>query len=1276
MGCQGHQKHLHLRLSASLAIGGRYRQYSASVPTNMFPESPSRNPRPGQQLRLASLAPAFDEERHRLYYDLLVRAIDADDTYNVALTGAYGTGKSSILDQLRKDRPDEVMTLSLSTIAPEPDEPENAGHDASARASSRTNLIQKEIVKQLLYRLPPRRVPRSRFRRTSAPDRTREWILAIVTGLAFFVVALSLGLVQRLVEELFVEMWRQAIASAALAGIAVGIAWCAAALVRGRPTMAASVNAGAATISLSKSSDTFFDQYLDEIVYFFQVKKAKVVIIEDIDRFEDVQVFDTLRALNGLLNSSKQIDSRIVFVYAIRDSVFAQIGVTRGGPQKDIAKAALERASRTKFFDVIIPVVPFVSANNARDVMSRAMQSDDFAIAPALIRLAARYVADMRLMHNIRNEFEVYRSRLVVPEASGSHKRVPGITDDLVFAIVLFKNTHLADFERFRHQDSTLDQLYSRWRELVKENLDDRTSQLRELRKDLLSERTASSRATDLGRRVVEFAEILNQAAQRAHSQGAARLASIMTPEKASERETWSKIASGESLQVNINMFVPTYGRMGEGTLSFTANQLAKLLAASIDPKEWRAIDIEDAKSRMSRIEREIDFLRHHTWEELCNHREFMLPPQSFPGTEAQANANAAGFDDLVERVLESDLARDLVRNGFLTSHFALYASSYYGEHLGPDAMEYITRCVEPGTPDASYALSNDDVVQILREQGAGESDHADLLSDPSVFNISILDYLLEQRPAAATTMARRLSNLGDQERAFVDLYVAQGKHPEGLVTAMVPTWSGILRYAAGDAPVDATSRLRIMDACLRALPNSSYEVDGQVRQLFETGYRDIDAITCPESAERANIVLHIVEASGALLESIESLNDEALDAVLDLGLYPITEANLRALAPTESIALDALQSDDRVYRRALEQLADYLDAFQASPSTLHTVEDPALFATIINDAARDAHVALLGTLIASASRRCRIPTLTEVPSVAWPFLMDGGRTDPTLDNVSRYMSEFEVDEHLGSFLTEHPKIVDWGGTPADERLRVAVRILTAGNVLPDAELRVRLAAGLEPGQIPATSIQPESGPLIGLLLHAGLLVDDETAFTKVLMVDWVTYEAAITASTNFTNIVSPALLSVSQIPNLLYSNVGNTVKATVVDQIADYLVGATGVQAQGLARALNDRGWTVGYEALGALTAAGAENEELIKLMARKGDSLAITSLKVLLKEMAGDYLRVVIGGRGRPTFPDNESHRDVLNRLIGDTIGRLEPASFKGIGPRLVAHLTSPRT
>lgn len=51
-----------------------------------------------------------------------------------------------------------------------------------------------------------------------------------------------------------------------------------------------------------------------------------VVIIEDLDRFEDPSIYASLRELNTLLNSSGQLRKRPVhFIYAVRDSIFEDL---------------------------------------------------------------------------------------------------------------------------------------------------------------------------------------------------------------------------------------------------------------------------------------------------------------------------------------------------------------------------------------------------------------------------------------------------------------------------------------------------------------------------------------------------------------------------------------------------------------------------------------------------------------------------------------------------------------------------------------------------------------------------------------------------------------------------------------------------------------------------------------------------------------------------------------------------------------------------------------
>lgn len=1242
---------------------------------SLVPPVPGDSARPGQTLRLASLAPRFDGEQHQIYFDLLQRAVDDKNTRNIALTGAYGTGKSSILEKLRDAHGDRVVGLSLSTIGKGTQDTKSSSGSTveSTGPDSRTNQIQKEIVKQLLYKLPPEAVPNSRFHRASAPDGRRDWIIAALTGACAFILLVGLGLVQPIIQALLPELWRQIIAYVLVLVLAIFIARVVVVVIRSRPSMSASVQAGAATVTLSKQSNTYFDEYLDEIVYFFQMSKANLVVIEDIDRFEDVHVFDTLRALNGLLNSSRQVSHRVVFIYAIRDSVFEQIGSNHRSDKDvepanviDHAKEALKRASRTKFFDVIIPVVPFVSADNARDVMSDAMKSTDFEINPALIRLAARHVADMRMIHNIRNEFEVYRNRLIVTE-----DRVPGIDDDLVFAIVLFKNTHLADFEKIRHRDSSLDVLYSIWRSLVKENLKTRSAALTALREKRNPEEKLAARATYLGQSLTTFVSTLQTTAGGA----SVELVGPVTAETINDHEAWSQVAAGTVQQVSLRN--TNSARNTPVILSFSAAQLETLLHVTMDAERWGITPSTDFDSKITEKENQVGFLRHHTWEELCNRPEFKVDLSKMELTlpPGETLAEMASFAEVIDVVLSSELARSLVKHGFLTSHFALHASTYYGNHLGPEPMEYIRRCIEPGVPDTSFLMSEDDVVQLLRDQDADKLDAADLFEDPSVFNVSILDYLLSKRPGAAAVVAQRLARAGELEREFLDVYTAQGAHPGALLSAMAKHWPRVVQYAAVEAPVDSGHRPSLVDEVLRGLPSSEFDVSQDVGRFISSRFREIPAVTSPTSDQMAVTVLGVLKDSNGFLDSLEPLNEEARTVAVRLQLFPMTFENLRVLVPEGPIALDILRPDVDAYSYALNRLEEYLDMIAARPSEVIAVRDGRNFAAILADVSKCPSKTLLGRLVELSDVGYRVDNLTTAPTQAWPYLAMGDRWPTTFENVSAYIEQFDLDENLGLLFKKHKRITDSEQFPIEERAEVALAVLSAAQEIPSTVTRVQLAVSLKPGVLDSERLQPESGDLVARLLKRRLIADTEAVFQKRLMLDWATWEKTILASKAFASLQSPAVFPHAFIPNLLLSDkVPAPTKLGVVNQLRDYLPLTDRRQAFRIADALVKARWRLPYSLLEAIREAGASSGQMVNLIASRGEDLPTAELKMLLVAMGGKYEKVAAGGRGRPTFPPDEAHRYVLGRLVGDTINKLETESFKLKGTQIVASLRKP--
>lgn len=145
---------------------------------------------------LLRLTPSFEEARHQVYVDAIEAALTRTDRTaikNIALTGSYGVGKSSILQKVAAKHERCLVHVSLSTLGI-PDE-EGDPVSSTVRTTCKTNRIKKEIVKQLLYREDPDRTPVSRFRRIGRFKNRRGLGLAALAALlltvAFYLESLS-----------------------------------------------------------------------------------------------------------------------------------------------------------------------------------------------------------------------------------------------------------------------------------------------------------------------------------------------------------------------------------------------------------------------------------------------------------------------------------------------------------------------------------------------------------------------------------------------------------------------------------------------------------------------------------------------------------------------------------------------------------------------------------------------------------------------------------------------------------------------------------------------------------------------------------------------------------------------------------------------------------------------------------------------------------------------------------------------------------------------------
>ncbi|KGO94683.1 YobI family P-loop NTPase [Flavobacterium subsaxonicum] len=122
----------------------------------------------------------------RPYLNSLKSAIDDPDITNIALTGTYGSDKSTIIKTFQGQYPQfEYLNISLASFK-DIKEAEAPGKSASGGALERQ--LEISILQQIFYHVRPSEIPDSRFKRIVNITAGKIWGFAI--GLIMWVASI------------------------------------------------------------------------------------------------------------------------------------------------------------------------------------------------------------------------------------------------------------------------------------------------------------------------------------------------------------------------------------------------------------------------------------------------------------------------------------------------------------------------------------------------------------------------------------------------------------------------------------------------------------------------------------------------------------------------------------------------------------------------------------------------------------------------------------------------------------------------------------------------------------------------------------------------------------------------------------------------------------------------------------------------------------------------------------------------------------------------------
>ena len=459
-------------VSCKEKIHKAYRKYIRKIAVNCDRKVNRWKLENTRENHISLLSPIDDFKRHKEYIIRLKNAIDQPNVFNIALTGSYGAGKSSILKTFKAYYPEyHYVNVSLASFVEV--NLSDGDNTVKGKEDSFEEQLEYSILQQLFYHVKATNIPESRFGRIERISKKKR--ILMVLGILLFVVANLFLFCQEQLAKYFL-IPTEVLKSSFLFGLSIcvfilGICVILFQLILFiKKISIKNLTLDKATLEFEeKKNVSIMNRYLDEIIYLFQEKKYNVVIFEDIDRFENTHIFTKLRELNLILNQSEEIGRRIIFLYALKDDIFANA------------------EERTKFFDYIVPVIPFVNASNSGDLFRRKISDlhiPEAEVSSSFITDISVFVNDMRVLTNVVNEFDLYRNLLDKKLKKGK-----------LLAMILYKNLYPTDFSLLHQNKGVVYQTFFSAPKIKNEIREDDSDRLKEIDSEIqaISEETLRS---------------------------------------------------------------------------------------------------------------------------------------------------------------------------------------------------------------------------------------------------------------------------------------------------------------------------------------------------------------------------------------------------------------------------------------------------------------------------------------------------------------------------------------------------------------------------------------------------------------------------------------------------------------------------------------------------------------------------------------------------------------------------------------------------------------
>lgn len=437
-----------------------------------------------------------------IYEDAINFSLKNDKILNVAISGSYGSGKSSLLETYKKKHPEKkFLNISLthfnsmenSGYIKEKNKKvnnNNAGQDNleendNEKTKSLANVLEAKILNQMLHQISEKNIPLTDFKIKGKFSKLRlvlSTICILIFILSFFQIIFFkqwhnfiIGLyhmkfVYNILKKSTYPCFKliSGIILIAFSGIFIYK------ILKFQKTknFLKKLNIQGNEFEIAgDNEDSYFDKYLNEVIYLFENSDVDAIIFEDIDRYEISEIFERLREINKLVNNKLKNHKNNIFLNFIFDRL-EKTKIYFLQKRRILKFFYLLRddiyisKDRTKFFDFIIPVIPVIDSSNSYDKIIELLKEDNhYNLNQNFLYKISLYIDDMRLLKNICNEFKIYYKKL-----SGA-KNDTKINSDKVLAIIVYKNLFPKDFADLQLNQGFVYNLFSQKNKFLEERV-------------------------------------------------------------------------------------------------------------------------------------------------------------------------------------------------------------------------------------------------------------------------------------------------------------------------------------------------------------------------------------------------------------------------------------------------------------------------------------------------------------------------------------------------------------------------------------------------------------------------------------------------------------------------------------------------------------------------------------------------------------------------------------------------------------------------------------